>query len=446
MTLGSTKVVLVGAGSAVFTKGLVADMIQSPDLGPWVLGLVDVDPDALRTATGLARRMVEATGAEITVEASIERRDLLPGADVVVSTIGVGGRRAWEADVFIPRKYGVYQPVGDTAMPGGISRAMRMIPALVAIARDLGELCPEAWFFNYSNPMTANCWAVRQATGVPVVGLCHGTFDVSRALAKFVGAPPEASTTRFAGLNHLTFIHDLRWEGRDMWPVARKRLEETPQPPFAAQNPFSWSLFKAYGAYPSANDRHVVEFFPERFPEGQYQGKTLGVDAFSFEATIEAGDRAYAKMRAQALGEAPLDEWIFEHAVGEHEQLLNVLRAIRYDTREIFAANLPNRGAVPNLPDDAILEIPAVATAVGLHAMQVPDLSDPLAAIVTRKLAAIRLTVEAALEGDRRLMVEALLANGAVTDPEVARAMSNELLEAHRQYLPNFFPGEASAG
>ncbi len=134
-----TKIVLVGAGSAVFTKGLVADLIQSRELGPWELGLVDTDPEALETAEGLSRRMVEAMDADIRVQASVDRRELLPDADIVVTTIGVGKRRAWEADVFIPRKYGIYQPVGDTVMPGGISRAMRMIPALVAIARDIAQ-------------------------------------------------------------------------------------------------------------------------------------------------------------------------------------------------------------------------------------------------------------------------------------------------------------------
>ncbi|MBN1246930.1 MAG: hypothetical protein JXC32_04690, partial [Anaerolineae bacterium] len=432
-----TKIVLIGAGSAVFTKGLVADLIQSPDLGPWELGLVDIDPDALETAEGLSRRMIEAMGADIKVAASVDRCDLLPDADIVVSTIGVGKRRAWEEDVFIPRKFGIYQPVGDTVMPGGISRAMRMIPALIAIAHDAKRLCPEAWFFNYSNPMTANCWAVRQATGVPVIGLCHGTFDVSRQLAHFVGAPPEETTTRFAGLNHLTFIHDLRWRGRDMWPVARERLREIQlgdarrngsagqNDDFALQNPFSWSLFEAYGAYPSANDRHVTEFFPERFPMGQYYGRTLGVDAYSFEETIAGGDRSYAQMRAQALGEEPLDAWIFHHSVGEHEQLLHIIRALRYDTREVFAANLPNEGTVDNLPHDAILEIPAVATAVGLLPIHTPDFSDELAAIITRRLASTRLTVTAALNGDRRSFVEALLLDGAVINRSVAETLAD---------------------
>jgi alpha-galactosidase len=453
------KIVLIGAGSAMFTRGLVADLIQARDLAPWTLGLVDIDPAALETAEGLCRRMIEAQAADIRLQASTDRREVLPGADVVVTTVGVGGRRAWEADVFIPRKYGIYQPVGDTAMPGGISRAMRMIPAMVDIARDVADLCPAAWFLNYGNPMTANCRAIRKATGVPVVGLCHGTFQVERQLAAFIGAPPEEVTSLFVGLNHLTFILDLRWRGRDAWPLVRARLDAerglpvdwdrlrerfpelgdpAPNALKAADNPFSWALFEAYGAYPAVNDRHVVEFFPERFPRGQYHGRTLGVDAFSIEATIAQGDRIYADMRAQALGQQPLDDHIFGRAAGEHEQLLDILRSIWQDGRQMFAVNLPNRGAVPNLPADAILELPAVATAGGLRPVQIADLSGPLAAILARKLAAVELTVEAALTGDRALLVEALLADGAVTDPTVAAQMGRELIEAHRRYLPNF--------
>jgi len=455
------KIVLIGAGSAMFTQGLVADIIRSPDLGPWKLGLVDINSSALNVAEKLARRMVKARGANIEIEASTDRREILPEADVVVTTIAVGGRRAWELDVFIPRKYGIYQPVGDTVMPGGISRAMRMIPALVDIARDIKRICPNAWFFNYSNPMTANCWAIRKAAGVPVIGLCHGVFGVERQLAEFIGAPVEEVTSLYAGLNHLTFIFDLRWRGRDAWPLVRARLaQERGQPvdyqsleqrfgahPLskdsafkAADNPFSWSLFEAYGAYPAVNDRHVTEFFPERFPQGSYYGKRLGLDAFSFERTIAEGDRFYAEMEAQALGEKPLDERIFERKPGEHEKLLEILHSIEYDERRIFSANLPNHGAVPNLPYDAILEMPVVATATGLRPLSIPDFPESLAAIINRKIAAIRLTVEAALTGSRKLLVEALLADGAVTDPGIAEKLGEELLEAHREYLPNFFP------
>jgi alpha-galactosidase len=435
------RIVLIGAGSAVFTRGLVADLILAPEMGPWEIGLVDIDPDALAVAEGLARRMVAARGAEVEVLSSTDRRDLLPGADVVVTTIGVGGRRAWEADVLIPRKYGIYQPVGDTVMPGGISRAMRMVPALVEVARDIAALCPGALYVNYANPMTANCWAIRRATGVPVVGLCHGTFGVIRSLAAFVGAPPDEVQALYMGLNHLTFIYDLRHRGEDLWPRVRETLAAerggaAPAAFPAAENPFAWSLYDAYGAYPCCNDRHVSEFFPERFPGGRYGERTLGVDAFSFEDTIARGDRTYAAMRAQALGEAPLDERIFQRAAGEHEQLLEILAAMAADTRGVYAANLPNRGAVDGLPDDVILELPCAATPGGLRPLALPDAPPALVALIARRAAATRVVVDAALACDRDLLVQALLVDGAVTELETARALAGELLTAQRRYLP----------
>jgi len=339
-------------------------------------------------------------------------------------------------------------------MPGGISRAMRTIPVLVEIARDVKALCPDALFFNYSNPMTANCLAIRKATGLAVIGLCHGVYNVERELAAYIGAPHHEVTSLYAGLNHLTFIHDLRWRGRDAWPLAREHLERDRRDPgpsrglgqtFAAMshagdNPLSWSLFEAYGAYPSANDRHVSEFFPERFPHGAYHGLTLGVDAFSIKEIIAWGDSRYEAMRAQAAGEAPLDVEIFDRAVGEHEQLLSILRSMDRDERRVFSVNVPNRGAVPNLPDEAILELPGVATATGLRPMQLPEFSDLLAAIIKRKLTAVEITVEAALTANRRLMAEALLADGAVGDPATAARLADDLLEAQRRYLPGFFP------
>lgn len=460
--MGSRKLVIIGAGSAMFTQGLVADLILSGQ--PWHLGLVDSDPQALATAEGLARRMVEAKQVDITIEASTDRRDLLPGADVVVATIGVGGRKAWLADVVIPRKYGVYQPVGDSVMAGGISRALRMVPAMVDIAHDVLKLCPQAHFFNYANPMTANCWAVRKATGANMVGLCIGVHHVVQQLAGFAGAPKHEVSALACGLNHFTWIWDLRWNGRDAWPLVRRTLaienariagqpvpddiapggdttllaEDESAKAFVASNPFSWSLFEAYGAYPSANDRHVIEFFPERFPEGSYHGRIAGVSAFSLEQTIAYGDKIYENMRAQAMGEAPLDKGIFERAAGEHSQLLDILRSMDEDRRESYTANLPNQGAVPNLPADAILEITSVATARGLRPIPMPDFPDLLAAPLTRKIAAQALTVEAALTGNRKLFVEAILADGSLNEPRLAGKLADELLKEQEEYLPQF--------
>jgi alpha-galactosidase len=274
-----------------------------------------------------------------------------------------------------------------------------------------------------------------------------------RELAGLAGVPLDEVTALFAGLNHLTFIYDYRWNGESLWPILEKRWQaekDLPLDPkslgktFPAElktntNPFSWSLFETYGAYPAVNDRHVSEFFPERFPGGDYYGLKLGIDAFSVEEIIAWGETRYQNMRAQALGQKALDTTIFNRTAGEHEQLIAILRSMTFDQRKIFSANLPNNGAVPNLPDDAVLEMPVVATATGLRPIQLPDFPGTLAAIINRKLSSARLTVEAALQGDRRLFVEALLADGAVREHQLASNLAETLLEAHRESLPNFF-------
>ena len=179
------KVVLIGAGSASFTRGLLADMIHAGWTGE--LALVDTDPKAKEVAQGLAQKMVKLGGVALKVSATTDRRNALPGATAVICTIGVGGRRAWEQDVFIPRRYGIYQPVGDSVMPGGSSRALRMIHAMVEIARDVQKLAPKALFINYGNPMSPVCRGIRKATGAQVIGLCHGVPHCCHSLEHLLG-------------------------------------------------------------------------------------------------------------------------------------------------------------------------------------------------------------------------------------------------------------------
>jgi alpha-galactosidase len=338
-----------------------------------------------------------------------------------------------------------------------------MIPAMVEIAHDVAGLAPNSCFFNYANPMSVICWAARQATEANIVGLCIGVHHVRQELADFIGAPREEVACQAVGVNHFTWVFDLRWNGRDAWPLVREKLaaekargsqpvgtDETLAPggdttmvpesraPRHGRNPFSWSLFEAYGAYPAVNDRHVSEFFPERFPNGAYYGKKLGVDVFSLEAVIAYGDAIYEQMRAQASGEAPLNQGIFERALGEHSQLLEILDAIERDARRTYSANLPNRGAVPNLPGHAILEMTSAATGRGMQPLAVPDFPAILAAPLVRKIAGHEVTVEAALTGSRALFEEALLIDGCVTARETAAKLAGELLAAHREYLPQF--------
>ncbi|MCK4522881.1 hypothetical protein KAU05_01945 [Candidatus Aerophobetes bacterium] len=429
------KLVLIGAGSAMFTQGLLADIIKEESLGPWEVGLVDTDPEALSVAYNLAKKMVDVRSADIVVKQSTDRKDLLPEADILITTIGVGGRRAWETDVFIPRKYGIYQPVGDTVGPGGISRAMRMIPAMKEIAEDTLRLCPDALFINYANPMTAICRALRKSTGVKVTGLCIGVHQVEKHLAEVLGVPHQEVTSIAVGINHLTFLIDFRHKGENAFAKTRQRAEETGR---INENPFSWSLFDIYGAYPAVNDRHVVEFFLEKFPNGKYYGKTLGIDVFSVEKTIEMGDSIYAEMAKLSKPEIRLNSEVFSKFSGEHSQTLEIITSIYKDQRKIFSANLPNNGAIPNLPSYAVLEMPAVANGKGFLPLGIDYFPDSLAAIINQRLACVELTVDAALEGDRKLMVEAMLADGAVRNRGTAEKLTDELLKAHKGLLPQF--------
>ncbi|UCC69172.1 MAG: alpha-glucosidase/alpha-galactosidase, partial [Armatimonadota bacterium] len=257
------KVVLIGAGSAMFTGALVADIAGRGWEGE--LGLVDTDSDALAVAEGLTKKTIEAKRAPLKISASLDRRDVLPGATVIITTIGVGGRRAWEQDVFIPRKYGIYQPVGDSVMPGGTSRALRMVPPMVDIANDVVELAPDALFLNYANPMGVVCRAVRKVTPAKMVGLCSGVSSVGNNLAQFLGVEPAEFRYTAVGMNHLTWFTEVRSHGEDLMPRLRERVREA----LAAGNPpghLCSRLFQIFGAFPAVGDGHVGEFFPGLFP------------------------------------------------------------------------------------------------------------------------------------------------------------------------------------
>lgn len=451
------KIVLIGAGSAVFTKGLIADFIQS-GFGKWEIALCDINPVILESITKLAKKMVEQKGADILISASTDRKELLPGADFVVTTIAVGGRRAWEQDVKIPRKYKIYQPVGDSIMPGGISRAQRMIPVMVEIARDIERLCPDAYFFNYSNPMTAIVTAVRRVTNVKIIGLCHGVIYGEKYLAKMLGVDVKRLTTIGAGLNHLTWLYDIRVDGKDvhqeLLDIVQKQKEDNVRNPHVRNffnplledkeipnhmdNPLSWEFFERYGALPAVVDRHAVEFFPERFPEGNYYGATLGIDAFPIDDVIARGEATYKAMLDQGETEGEVEADLFKRADGEHEQLVEIIRSLLLDERKVFSVNIPNEGAVAGIPDDAVLEIPGVATARGFSSMHVNGFEGPIKDIIIKRLASVDLTVEAALKGDRQLWADAMMLDGAVTDYETAENLVRDFIEEHKDYLPQY--------
>jgi len=432
------RIVLIGAGSAMFTRGLLADLILRGTACE--LALVDTDLQSLTVAEQLARKMIAARDAPITLRATTNRRDVLQGATSVICTVGVGGRRAWEQDVFVPRQHGIYQPVGDSVMPGGTSRALRMIPAMVGIAEDVLDLAPRALFFNYGNPMAPVCRAIRKATGANVVGLCHGVFSVAHHLADLLQTAPERLRYVAVGMNHLTWFTDLRIDGRDVIPrlreIARAKLA---QGTAVIDNPFTWELMELFGAFPAVLDRHVTEFFPWMFHrQGSYYGKTLGVEAFSFEDTIAYGDKIFDEMSEQALSPTQLPEDYFSRIGGEHEQVIDIIDAIRHDAAQIYSVNLPNTGQAPNLPGDAVIECPAVADAGGLHPLALPPLSPGLAGTLATRFQWVETVVDAALAGSREQFIQALLIDGAVESLAQATRLADDLLAVQAEYLPQF--------
>ena len=449
------KFVLIGAGSAMFTRGLVIDLINT---GLEIdLALVDIDPEALDAAYRLSGKMIEARQASIHLSASLDRREVLKGATVIITTIGVGKRRAWEQDVYVPRKYGIYMPVGDTVGPGGTSRALRMIPPMVSIAQDVLELAPDALFINYGNPMAAVCRGVRKATGANMIGLCHGTHDTAGYLAKILGVARSDLTYTAVGINHMTWFTQVAVKGKDSMPDLHKIGREVlanvdealeaakkgaPLPhygsPFTSSlaHPFSWQCLEWFGAFPAPLDRHVTEFFPQFFRRGSYYGKTLGVDEFSFEGTIAHGDEIYAEMRAAAASSEPLTEEYFEKLGGEHEQAIDIILAIRHGQTRVYSANLPNSGQVPNLPLNAIIEAPAISGYNGLQPVALAPLPAGIAGTLATRFQWVETVVEAALEGSREKFIQALILDGAVDSPDMAAKMADDLLTTQAAFLP----------
>jgi alpha-galactosidase len=432
------------------------------DGGEWELRLVDIDPESLDVAQRLSQRLVEAQDAPIDIRASQDRRALLPGADAVVTTVGVGGRRAWEQDVFVPRQFGIYQSIGDTCGAGGISRALRMVPPMMEIANDVVALCPDAIFANYSNPMSVICRAIHENTDAAVTGLCIGTKWVHDYLARLIGAHPNEVWSAAVGVNHLTWFTELRHQQEDAWPLVRQKMAENKTDVemlegtllaglSATHSPFSWELFQVFGAFPTLFDAHIIEFFPGWKRKGGCYGRTLGVDAMPFEHIIQAGDEMYQRMADEAYGRVPLggefktygrvpsDDEPEDIEVGEHTQLVQILRTIWGGDGHFFSVNLPNTGQVSNLPMGAVLEATTLVNGSGFHPLSFGELPSGISAILQRIIGVQELTTQAAVRGDRRLVVQAMLADGDVLTRAQAEALTDALLDAQREWLPQFY-------
>lgn len=430
-------VVLIGAGSTVFTPGLLRDLATSPLSDSYEVRLVDLNPEAAETMAAVGNRIAAATGSAMTVVACPQRRQALPGARLVVTTIAVGSAAGWRADLEIPARYGIRQTVGDSVGPGGVLRALRHIPELVRIAGDVAELAPDAQLINYSNPLTANVRAITRETPVPAIGLCHGTLHTRAALAADLGVPAAALHTVFAGLNHLCWLLDIRAGGEDLYPRLRQLAAQrsggydaAPTRGEGLHQPVSADLLATFDRYPAPGDRHVAEFFADYLRHGTTGVLPWGLQD-GYDRTlryIEEKGALWERLRAQARGDAPVQVGTDQEA----ERLVPIAEALITGRDHVeLAVNLPNRGAIANLPPEAVVEVPAVVGAAGVTGLAVGALPPAIAAVLAFRAAQQEITVEAALRRDRDLAVQALVLDPLVPDAGTARSILDDAIEAH---------------
>jgi alpha-galactosidase len=427
------SVVLIGAGSTVFTPGLLSDLASSRVFDDATVHLVDLDADAADTMARLGRRIAADRGSTMRLEAQVDRRVALPGADLVTTTIAAGGAEGWRADLDIPAKYGIRQTVGDTVGPGGVLRALRHIPELLGIAADIADLAPRAWLVNYTNPLTANVRAITRETPVRTIGLCHGTMHTRAALARDLGHPPAEVHTVFAGLKHLCWLLDIRRGTDDLYPQLRARATEASGGPLAAESrseglhqAVSADLLSTYGCYPAPGDRHVAEFFPWYLTDGSPADPVLpwGLQG-GLDMTREyIGEKSslWDRLHEQADGQRPVDA-----ANQEGERVVTIAEAL-FTGRDIveLAVNLPNNGAIANLPGEAVVEVPAVIGAAGVTGLAVGALPDAIAGVLTSRIMQQELTVQAAVNGDRATAIQAMCADPLVPNTRTARAILDD--------------------
>jgi len=445
------KIVLIGAGSVVFAQKLIIDLITFPALQNSTISLVDIDEERLELITKLTERLKKQENLPITIECTTERKNVLPGADYVVNMIQVGGLDAYQLDVEIPRKYGIDQTVGDTLGPGGVFRGLRTIPALLDIARDIEELCPQALFINYTNPMAILCWALSKATRVKNVGLCHSVQGTARTLAEFIGIGAKDETeyqdenAKFsykplpqdidywvAGINHQAWFLEFKYKGEDAYPLLWKAMEN---PEIYQQEIVRFEIMKHFGYFVTESSHHMSEYVPY-FRKNPELVRKFIPERWDYYEICKEGLAPYQdKIRKQISGEEPIE---IRRSLEYGSQIINAM-----ETNQIVRinGNVKNSDLITNLPCGSCVEVPCLVDHLGIHPCYVGNLPPQLAAINLTNINVQELAVIGALEKNKEAIYQAIyldpLTSALLTLPEIKR-MVDEMFEAEKEYLPGW--------
>ena len=423
-------IVIVGAGSVEFTRELLGDILSFPELGSVRIVLHDIDVERLETAEAIARATARAAGAQPEVVASTDRRRALDGADYVINVIQVGMHQATVRDFEIPAKYGLNQTIADTIGVGGIFRGLRTFPVLADIARDMEQVCPDAWLLNYTNPMAMNVTFLHHvAPRLKVLGLCHSVYWTMVGLCELVDVPYDDVSYWSAGVNHQAWV--LRWErgGRDLYPLLDQRIASDAE----LRRRVRIDMYRRLGYYPTETSEHSSEYVPWylRHPD---EVDRLRINIGEYVSISEANLAEYRRVRAELADTEtlPIDR-------GSTEYAPQVIHSLETGTTRVISANVVNDGLITNLPDGVAVEVPTMLDALGAHPMAVGDLPPQCAALNRGFLGPVDLTVRAAVGGDPRLVRAA-----AMVDPNTAATLTvdqiwelcDEMTKAHGDLLP----------
>jgi len=432
------KVVLLGAGSAVFSRQLMNDILCIPGLERGTFSLVDIDEQRLELADGIARKMVASSGRSWNVESSTDRRSVLGGANFVISMIEVSGLQNVEYDYRIPLKYGIDQCVGDTIGPGGVFKMLRTGPVWLAILRDIAELCPDATVMNYTNPMSALTLLGLRAVDVSLVGLCHSVQSTSRKLALYADVPYDELVWECAGTNHMAWFTRLEHDGEDLYPRLRNTVTETD---VAESDPVRFEMMMQFGAFVTESSGHASEYLPyfrkrpdllEKYTRKSQDLGESGAYAASWPGNRERGDQTIRDLLA-AREDVMLQR-------GE-EFASYIVEGWFADKPAVIHGNVLNQGLIPNLPEESCVEVPVMVDAKGLHPIHFGELPPQLAALNRSHISVHELMVQAVLEKDREAAVHALMLDplsAAVCSLAEIRSLFNEMWETQAVDLRYF--------
>jgi alpha-galactosidase len=462
------KITLIGAGSTVFTRNLLGDILSYPELSRAEIALHDIDEHRLRLSEKVAHRMASGVGASPTITATTDRRRALEGARFVISTIQVGGYKpATVTDFEIPKKFGLEQTIGDTLGIGGIMRGLRTIPVQLEMLKDMEELCAAgAIHLNYVNPMAMITWALNRAsTRIPTVGLCHSVQGTAQELANDLGIPVEEINYTCAGINHMAFYLRFERNGEDLYPKLREIQREGRMP---AWNTVRYEMLRQLGHFPTESSEHFAEYVPwfikkgredllakYHIPLDEYPGRCQVYEhAWPYiERELERPGSQDVSALAAELKAANIH--VMERSVGHATDLLEGLnrieRSVEYGgaiihsmvsgTPRVVYGNVRNHALIDNLPQGCAVEVPCLVDGNGVFPTRVGALPVQLAAMMRTNVNVQELVVESVLQKKREHVYHAAMLDphtAAVLDLEQIRALVDELLVAHRPFLPDY--------